>query len=76
MAQKKPKGKAARFQVFNVTYEDGTLSSNRRVATEQLDQSFGDDLLELAQKAIEEQDGEIAERSKQRPAKIKTVTAA
>ncbi|WNJ98662.1 hypothetical protein L2D14_12375 [Thalassospiraceae bacterium LMO-JJ14] len=76
MAQKKSKGKGARFQVFNVTYEDGTLSSNRRVASEQLDQTFGEDLLELARKAIEAQDNEIAERSKQRPVRIKTVSAA
>lgn len=76
MAQKKSKGKGARFQMFNVTYEDGTLSSNRRVASEQLDQTFGEDLLELARKAIEAQDGEIAERSKQRPVRIKAVSAA
>ena len=73
MAQKKAKGKGARFQAFNVTYEDGTLSSNRRVAIEQLDQSFGDNLIDLARTAIEEQDEEIAKRSNQRPLKIKTI---
>ncbi|MEX0694907.1 MAG: hypothetical protein WD075_10710 [Rhodospirillales bacterium] len=76
MAQKKAKSKGARFQAFNVTYEDGTLSSNRRVAAERLDQSFGDDLLDLARSAIEEQDAEIAKRSNQQPLKIKTVLAA
>lgn len=76
MAQKKSKNKGARFQLFNVTYEDGTLSSNRKVAAEQLDLSFGDDLLDLARKAIEEQDNEIAERSRQRPSKIKSIAAA
>jgi hypothetical protein len=74
LAQKKSKGKGARFQVFNVVYDDGTLSSNRRVAVEQLDQSFGDALLDLARTAIEEQDHDIAQRSGQRPAKIKTIT--
>lgn len=74
MAQKKSKSKGARFQVFNVTYEDGTLSSNRRIAMERLDQTFGEELLDLARTAIEEQDNEIAQRSKQRPAKIKAVT--
>ncbi|MGJ3261390.1 MAG: hypothetical protein ACFE0S_17450 [Rhodospirillales bacterium] len=76
MAQKKPKGKSARFRVFNVTYEDGTLSSHRRVEIDRLDQTFGDDLLDLARTAIEEQDNAIAERSKQRPARIKTVVEA
>ncbi len=76
MAQKKPKGKSPRFRLFNVTYEDGTLSSNRRVEIERLDQTFGDDLLDLARTAIEEQDNTIAERSKQRPAKIKSVVEA
>jgi len=76
MAQKKSKIKGPRFRMFNVTYEDGTLSSNRRVDNERLDLSFGDDLLDLARSAIEAQDREIAERSKQRPAKIKSVVEA
>lgn len=76
MAQKKSKGKGARFQAFNVVYEDGTLSSHRRVDVEQLDQTYGEDLLELARKAIEKQDEVIAERSNQRPSKIKSVVAA
>ena len=76
MAQKKSKNKGARFQTFNVTYVDGSLSSNRRVAAERLDLSFGDDLLDLARKALEEQDYEIAERSNQRPTRIKTVVEA
>ena len=52
MARKKTKGKAAGFTTFNVAYEDGTMTSNRRVANELLDQSFGDDLLDLARTAI------------------------
>jgi hypothetical protein len=76
MAQRKAKSKGARFQAFNITYEDGSLSSNRRVAIEQLDQSFGDNLSDLARAAIEEQDEEIAKRSNQRPLKIKTIIAA
>jgi hypothetical protein len=76
MAQRKAKSKGARFQAFNITYEDGSLSSNRRVAIEQLDQSFGDNLIDLARAAIEEQDEEIAKRSNQRPLKIKTIIAA
>jgi len=76
MAQNKSKSKGVRFRSFNVTYEDGTLSSNRRVPVEQLDQSFGDNLLDLALAAIKAQDSVIAERSKQRPIKIKTIVEA
>ena len=73
MARKKPKGKNATFMVFNVTYEDGTVTSNRRVPSEQLDQAYGDSVLDLARTAIEDQDNEIAQRSGQRRAKIKFI---
>ena len=76
MARKKSAGRSAGFTLFNVTYEDGTVTSNRRVANELLDQSFGDKLLDLARDAIQEQDNEIAARSNQKRAKIKTVTKA
>jgi len=76
MARKKAKGKAATYRVFNVTYEDGMMTSNRRVATALLDQTFGDDLLDLARTAIQQQDNEIAQRSNQRRAKIKAIVEA
>ena len=76
MARKKTDSRAAAFTMFNVTYEDGTITSNRRVANELLDQSFGDKLLDLARDAIQEQDNEIAARSNQKRAKIKSVTKA
>ena len=76
MARKKIKGKAAGFTMFNVAYEDGTMTSNRRVANELLDQSFGDDLQDLARTAIEDQDNEIAQRSGKRRAKIKSIAPA
>ncbi len=76
MARKKTKGKAARFAMFNVAYEDGMMTSNRRVSSELLDQSFGDDLQDLARTAIEDQDNEIAQRSGERRAKIKAITKA
>lgn len=76
MARKKSKAKTGGFSTFNVTYEDGTMTSNRRVANELLDQSFGDELLDLARTAIEDQDNDIAQRSNQRRAKIKSVTEA
>ncbi len=70
---KKSKGKSAAFIMFNVIYEDGMVTSNRRISNDLLDQSFGDSLQELALNAIEIQDNEIAERSGQRRAKIKTI---
>ncbi len=60
MTRKKTKGKAAGFTMFNVTYEDGTMTSNRRVA----------------RTAIQEQNNDIAHRSRQRRAKIKAITKA
>ena len=76
MARKKPKGKAALFTAFNVAYEDGMMTSNRRVSNDLLDQSFGDSFADLARTAIEKQDEEIAKRSGQSRAKIKTITKA
>jgi hypothetical protein len=73
MARKKSGRKGAAFMAFNVIYEDGTLSSNRRVSSELLDQSFGEDLKDLAHTAIEDQDNEIAQRSGERRAKIKSI---
>ena len=70
MARKKPKGKSAAFMVFNVTYEDGKVTSNRRLSNNLLDQSFGNSLQDLARIAIEDQDNEIARLSGQRRAKI------
>ena len=76
MARKKTKGKAAGITMFNVAYEDGSMTSNRRVANELLDQSFGDDLQDLARAAIEDQDSEIAQRSGERRTKIKSIARA
>ena len=70
---KKSKGKGPAFIMFDVKYEDGTMTSNRRVSNDLLDQSFGDSLQDLALIALENQDNEIAERSGQRRAKIKTI---
>ena len=76
MARRKSKAKAATYYLFNVTYEDGTVTSNRRVAGKRLDQSYGDDLLDLARIVIEEQDDEIAQLSNQPRAKIKLIARA
>ncbi len=76
MARKKPKGKGAVFTAFNVNYEDGMVTSNRRVSNGLLDQSFGASFQDLARTAIEDQDNEIAQRSGQRRAKIKSIDRA
>ncbi len=76
MDRKKLGAKRAAFIAFDVTYEDGMMTSNRRVSNDLLDQSFGDSLLDLARAAIEEQDNEIAQRSGQRRAKIKSIAQA
>lgn len=73
---RKDKSKGAAFMMFNVTYEDGMVTSNRRVSSEHLDVSFGDDVMDLARTAIETQDNEIASRSNQRRAKIKSIVKA
>ncbi len=76
MARKKPKGKGAAYSAFHVNYEDGMVTSNRRVSNALLDQSFGDSIQELARTAIEDQDNEIAQRSGERRAKIKSIARA
>ncbi|GAB4391082.1 MAG: hypothetical protein Tsb0032_01050 [Kiloniellaceae bacterium] len=76
MARRKSDARSATFTLFNVTYEDGTVTSNRRVSNDQLDLSFGDKLEDLARSAIQQQDAEIAALSKQRRGKIKSIVKA
>lgn len=76
MMAKKSKSKAAAFLMFNVTYEDGMVTSNRRVSNALIDVSLGDAWEDLARTAIEDQDNEIAARSNQRRAKIKSIVKA
>src|ERR1700744_2234318 len=63
-----PKGE---FAFFNVTYEDGSQRSNRRVPAELLGGLDGD---EPAHGYILEQDREIAARSGRPPLTIKSVS--
>jgi hypothetical protein len=72
MARKKPNPKAE-FVFFNVLYEDGSQTSNRKVPGDILGGFEGD---EPARAAIEAQDREIAERSGRPRAPIKTVERA
>lgn len=73
MARKKSAAARAAFMAFNVTYEDGMVTSNRRVSSDLLDQSFGASIEDLARTAIENQDNEIAQLSGHRRAKIKSI---
>ncbi len=52
------------------------VTSNRRVSSKLLDQSFGETIQDLARTAIEDQDNEIAQRSGARRAKIKSIARA
>jgi len=72
LARKKPNPKAA-FVLFNVIYEDGSQSSNRKVPSDILGGLEGD---EPARTAIEAQDREIAERSGRSRGPIKSVERA
>jgi hypothetical protein len=60
MARKKSKPLEAEFVMFDVVYEDGSRTSNRRVPTSLLGGLDGD---EPAREAIMEQDQIIAEKS-------------
>ncbi len=69
MSRKKPTARVETL-FFNVTYEDGTLSSNRKILATQLDNASDDD---AAQSLIEAQDREIGERSGRPRPRIKAI---
>lgn len=70
---KRTKSKAldTEFTMFDVVYEDGSRTSNRRVPTALLGGLDGD---EPARTAIMEQDQAISEKSGKPPLAIKTLT--
>jgi len=69
----KKSSKRTEFVLFNVTYEDGSQRSNRRVPLEALE---GPDKDLPARGIIEEQDREVAEKSGKPPLAIKSVVRA
>lgn len=69
MARKKSKTQSE-FVLFDVLYEDGTRTSNRKVPSAILGGLDGD---EPAQAVIEEQDNEIAARSGRTRGPIKSI---
>ena len=71
MARKKSKPQETGYALFDVFYEDGSRSSNRRVPRSLLGGLDGD---EPARKAIEEQDNAIAEKAGRPRILIKKIT--
>lgn len=72
MGRQKPKARDE-IVLFNVLYEDGTLTSNRKVASSALGGLDGD---APARDIIEAQDREIAERSGRTRSRIKSISRA
>ena len=69
MARRKPTARVE-FVYFDLVYEDGTLSSNRKIALSEVSGLDGD---LAAQAFFEAQDAEIAERSGRSRGPIKTI---
>ena len=67
---KKQQARPSRFVLFDVTYEDGTQTSNRKVPAIELGGIDGD---APARTIIEDQDHKIAEMSGARRARIKSL---
>jgi hypothetical protein len=70
MARKQKAKTKSEWVLFNVFYEDGSQSSNRRVPSAELEGLDGD---APAKMIIETQDREIAERSGKPRSPIKTI---
>jgi hypothetical protein len=70
LPRKKSKPLDSGYALFDVLYEDGSRSSNRRIPRSILGGLDGD---EPARKAIEEQDKVIAEKAGRPPIPIKKI---
>jgi hypothetical protein len=70
VARKKP-ASSTDFVLFNVVYEDGSLSSNRKVPSDAVDTLDGDDAIRAV---IEAQDRRVAALSGRPPATIKSIS--
>jgi hypothetical protein len=77
MAKKSKKQAANAPMLFNIVYQDGTLSSNRKVPSEIIEAWDGDAERDARVRAyIETQDREIAEMSGRPRGPIKTIARA
>ena len=74
MARKKPSADKNTLLLFNVVYEDGTLSSNRKVPSSEFNMFDDDD--DVARAYIEAQDRDIAVKSGRPRGRIKTIARA
>lgn len=70
MARKKRPDDKKSFVLFDIVYEDGTLSSNRKVPATELNSLDGD---APARAFIEAQDRDIAEKSGRSRGRVKTI---
>jgi hypothetical protein len=70
MARKKRSDDKKSFVLFDIVYEDGTLSSNRKVPATELNSLDGD---APARAFIEAQDRDIAEKSGRSRGRVKTI---
>jgi hypothetical protein len=68
---RKQQARPSGFVLFDVVYEDGTQTSNRKVPATELGGLDGDD---PARTIIEDQDQKIAEMSGARRARIKSLS--
>jgi hypothetical protein len=71
MAKKNKMSAKAEFVLFNVLYEDGSVTSNRKVPSSAVGTLDGEAPI---REVIEEQDREIAERSGRPRGPIKSIT--
>ena len=71
MARRSTVRRVEEFILFNVLYEDGTRTSNRKVPGSELGEVDGD---QLAKTYIEAQDRQIAEISGKPRAPVKSLT--
>jgi hypothetical protein len=70
MARNKRSADNKTFVLFDIVYEDGTLSSNRKVPSAELSSLDGD---APARAFIEAQDRDIAEKSGRSRGRVKTI---
>jgi hypothetical protein len=71
MARNKKRIDTKEFVLFDIVYEDGTLSSNRKVPTAEVSTLDGD---APAKAYIEAQDRDIAAKSGRPRGRVKTIT--
>lgn len=69
MARKKQPGPAG-FVLFDIVYDDGSRSSNRKVPDAELNGPDGD---KSAKYFVEAQDRQVAEKSGKAPGRIKSI---